>query len=143
MIIAYVLYFIRNCRIVIGKSGNMLNSFTFFTDLQNNNLLYPQPPKLTNEFNFVLDVEHFILMEFYVFDMFSSPEVIYILDILIRCYLCSEEVSQVGPYDLFIWLQCSWALPCFLTPRDISGSPCTCSSLDLKINCLPKELGSF
>ena len=72
---------------MIGKSGNMLNSFPFVTDLQNNNLLYPQPPKLTNEFNFVLNVEHFILMEFYVFDMFSSPEVTYILDILIRCYL--------------------------------------------------------
>lgn len=71
---------------MIGKPGNMLNSFPFFTDLQNNNLLSPQPPKLTSEFNFVFDVEHFILMEFYIIDMFSSPEVIYILDILIRCY---------------------------------------------------------
>lgn len=120
----------------------MLDSFPFFTNLQNN-CCFQQPLRVTNEFNFVLDMYHFLLMGFYIIDMLSSPEVIYVFDIQNILSLASRSPFRWVPvtfsHDHNILRPC----PCFLMPRDISSTSCTFSPLDLKSTVYPRSLGSF
>ena len=78
-------------------------------------------------------------MEFYIIDTFSSPKVIYVFDTQIMPSLASRKSFTLVPVTFSLDYSILGPLPCFLTPRDISGSSCTFSPLDLEINCLPKE----